>query len=166
MQLSLEFQTTLADFRQLASDRRSRRSLIVRRVTAVGAILFAFHHLWTVGFDWEFGIIVVVAIIFGVPLSTVYLFIWLSIVFGRPTRWLTIDDTGVSQGSEKRKQDIPWSSFSRFGSATEFKHHFWLESGRGTVWIPKHAFRTETELTAFRTLVADKMGERCRFNVS
>ena len=79
---------------------------------------------------------------------------------------VSIDDRLISIKSGKNQNAIPWSSFAAYGSAKELPNHFWIECGRGTVWIPKRAFLTESELTAFRLFVADKMGVRCHFNAT
>jgi hypothetical protein len=75
MRLSLEYQVTFADFLRLVSARRSRWSLIVRRVFAAVLLLFAFQQLWTSGPNWTAGIAIVVAIIVSVPLYASFLFV-------------------------------------------------------------------------------------------
>lgn len=159
--ISLEFQPTFTDFLQLASDRRSRWSLIARRVIAAGVLAFALIHLRTHGLDWEVGVSAVVAIMFGIPIYITYLFLWL---IGRTGVRISIDDDSICFGFGKHYQTIPWSSFATLGSATEFENHFWLECGRGTVWIPKRAFPTMSELRAFRQFVVNQIGDQCKFN--
>jgi hypothetical protein len=160
MNVSLEFTITLADCLQLASARQSRLSLMVRRAIAAFVLLLSFRHLLTNGLDWEFALYVVVAIYIVTPAVTALLIaaIW------RPILHVSIDDDTVSVESKRHKQNIPWDSFATFGTASEFTNHFWLECGRGTVWVPKRAFSTTAEIVAFRRFVRDKMGDR--FNTS
>ena len=160
MQFSLEFQLTLTDLLQLASDRLSRWSLIGRRVIAVFVFISGLYHLRTSGLDWYFGLLVVCAIMLAVPFGLHGLLLWL----WRPVVHVSIGDESICRWSKKCKQDIPWSSFGAMGSATESETHFLLECGRDAVWIPKRAFQTVVELAAFRQLVIDKMGDRCKFN--
>lgn len=173
MPFSLEFQPTVADFRQLASDRWSRTTLIVRRAFAACMLLYGLYELSVNGFSWLAPLTVVVAIMIGVPFSSSFLLIWLQLSIWKPILQVTIDDDRICEGAKKRgeetvkqNEEIPWSSFVKYGSATEYKNHFWLESGRGDVWIPKRAFHTDAEIDDFRHFVSTKMGDRCRFEVN
>lgn len=165
MHFSLEIQPTLRDFLQLASDRRSRWSLIVSRGIAALALLYGMHHYRANGLDWEFGLIIAFAVIVGAPFHVTYVLIWLVLAIRSPMIHVSIDANGICVRSNNHERDFPWSSFANLGSATEFENHFWLTCGRGKVWIPKRAMSTSGQLAGFRQFVTDKMGARCTFNV-
>lgn len=162
MQFSLEFRPTLFDYVQFLTDRQPRWLLVAGRIVGACLLAVALHHLWTTGLDLGFGILMAAGIMFGVPFYPLSLALLLLI--RRPTLRVSADEYGVRIGSKKHKQDIPWSSFATFGAAAEFKHYFWLQCGRGALWIPKRAFASRADLAAFRQFAIEKMGDRCKFD--
>jgi hypothetical protein len=157
---------TPTDWLQVISDRRPRWSILVRRIGAIALLGFSLWHLSSTGLDLIFAICIYVSICLFTGVS---FFVWIImccfLAYSQPLMLVSIDNDSVSFGSKKSKQIFPWSSFVNYGSATESDNYFWLESGRGSVWIPKTAFTTKEEKDDFRKFVMDKMGDRCKFKL-
>ncbi len=172
MNLSLELTLTAADLRQLTAANGSRRFArilaLIHILLAVAMLFIGFRHLSDFGLDWIFASQVVFAVY---VVSQRFISEWLLLPailrFSTqpPTYRMSIDDQSIliEQGKYYPRK-IPWTSFAKTGTAGEFENHFWLECGRGNVWIPKRAFSTADDMTAFRAFLKDKMGERCQFN--
>ena len=166
MNLSLEITVTAADLRQLMAASGSRRFSLIRILAALLVLFFGFQHLSNVGLDWYFALHVVFA---AYVVSNRFIFEWLFPTIMRlstrpPSYRMSIDDHSILIEQTKSRQELPWTSFAMTGTAREFENHFWLECGRGNVWIPKRAFPTADDMTIFRALVKEKMDERCQFN--
>ena len=157
MHLSMDFVFTPADWRQLISCQRSRWSRMLRPAVVLGAIVLGVQHLLTSGLYLYLGLYLLIPLFLCAPC--------LFLCFYRPEIHVSIEDETICVECNDHKQIFRWSSFVRFGSATEYKNHFCLECGRGSVWIPKRAFLTDTDLEAFRQFVSENMGERCKFSV-
>ena len=166
MNLSLEFTLTAADLRQLMAGRGWRRFSLLCYVVAIFFVLLAVHRLSTSGLDWIFGLYVAFAVyLFFRDLMFISLFVAFCQFWAKRAliSRVSIDEQTISIEQSKSQREIPWSSFAMTGTACELKSHFWLECGRGVVWIPKRAFPTADDMTNFRALVKEKMGERCQF---
>lgn len=167
MNISVEFTLTAADLRESMRAFGSRRFSLIRILAAVLVLFFGYQRLSHVGLDWNFALYLVFAVYLA---STHFIFVWLFVTFWRiwASRELTsrvsIDEQTILIEQSKSRREIPWSSFAMTGTAREIENHFLLECGRGGVWIPKRAFSTADDLTRFRALVKEKMGERCQFN--
>jgi hypothetical protein len=105
--LSLDFVFTPSDCLQLASYRRARWALAVRRVVAVGVLVFALRHLLIAGIDWKFVLYIVLALFIAVPFVITRIIMCGALAIWRPTIRVSIDDDGISVRSEENKQDIP-----------------------------------------------------------
>ena len=166
MNLSLEISVTSSDLRQLMAASGSSRFSLIRILIGVIVLFVGFQHLSNVGLDWYFALHVVIAIYLISNRFIVELLFAKIMWFSTPppTYRISIDDQSILIEQAKYRQEILWTSFAMTGTAREFENHFWLECGRGTVWIPKRAFPTNDDLKTFRALVKDKMGERCQFS--
>ena len=166
MTFSLEFQPTIADIYRITSDRLSRIGLIVRRLIAGCLIVYGMYGLSVNGLNWVAGTSLLVAVMLWVPFYIFYLFFGIYLAIKKPILQISIDEECVCLKSKRQSENLPWSNFAMFGTAIEYKSHFWLEGGRSDVWIPKRAFHSAAELNSFRKFVSIKMGDRCQFDMT
>ncbi len=139
--------------------------MLVRSVLALIVVAYALLRLMDSGLDGDFILSMLLAACIGIPFFVPGIFMFCILAMTRPTIHVSIDDDHVvSVGPKHSQQQIPWSSFAKYGSAIEYTHHFWLECGRGTAWIPKRAFESEDTMDKFRSFVAEKIGNRCKFS--
>ena len=161
MNLTLDYTPTYTEFRQLLANFRSRRYSIIRVFVGVALIVFVLQQSFSSGFKWLLLLCLAVAI--ELILSDL-IFAWIVRAIWRSSMLrVTINDHSISVEHGKHRHEIRWSSFAMTGTAREIENHFLLECGRGTVWIPKRAFPTETDMANFRALVKDQMGVKCHF---
>jgi len=63
---------------------------------------------------------------------------------------LSVTDAGIASAEEFRSAMFEWKAYKL---AVEHKDRFMLISDRGGLLIPKHCFKSENEMAAFRDLV-------------
>lgn len=160
---TLDFVITPRDWNQILSCRTNRLLLIVSRSLGALLLAYAFWHLFSAGFGWPFVLLLLMAFLFGMPFLASRLVVSSVLAITRPAVHVTIDECRLLMTTDKSRQDLPWSSLADHGAAEEYRDLFWLECSRGTIWIPKRAFATESEKQKFRSFVASKMGDRCKF---
>lgn len=166
MNFSLEFTMTAADMRESATLHRSRRFSLIRTIAAVALVLQGLLHWFTRGLDWMVGLYLALTIYF---VFSDFIFRWLFPIFflrhmkSPLTFRVSIDDQMFSIQQDALQQEVLWSSLATAGWARENEKHFWFECGHHGIWIPKRAFPSANDMSAFRAFVKEKMGERCQF---
>ena len=80
-----------------------------------------------------------------------------------PVRVL-INANGITVEQKGKSHHTPWYSFAIGGGATEYKTFIYLDSGRQPCWIPKRAFRHESDLEWFRQFASKNLGGRYKLN--
>ena len=167
MNLSLEFAMTTADLRQLNALRGWRRFSLLRYVVAIFVLLLGTQSWSIKGLDWTFGLYVAFAVYLFLR---DFIFVSLLVPLLRLSTkqelitQVSINEETIAIEQTKHRREFQWSAMATTGTAREIENHFWLECGRGGVWIPKRAFPTADDMANFRALVKDKMGERCQFS--
>ena len=128
------------------------RPAVFRKIVALGVMLAGIVQFCLNGPGWFLGVWGFVALLVLAPGVFVIPMIFSIVFVMRPVIRVTVNDEGLSSNH----LSIPWSSFSRFGTMSEFGKYFILESGRGTFVIPKRAFQGEAEIAEFRQMMNEK----------
>jgi hypothetical protein len=138
-----------------------RRRIWFRRIVGVLLAAFALNIFLQYGLGWQPIVVSVVAVQMLSPYGIAFLVASGLVLWFRPRIRITFDSNEIGLATRKREMErIPWTSFNVYGSAIETEQEFHLDCGRGHVYVPKRAFADAQELTGFRALVREKLGDR------